>query len=137
MISYCIDELAKFKDANINYEKVNCLNDLLAELLCKSFETLCKNGYLKEYRREQLVTNKPHGSLDIPKSVETGSLSRGNIVCKVNNLNIDNKLNQVIKAAFSILIDTNKTCSNKINSETVTRLNSYRAMLKDVSNIVV
>lgn len=137
MVSYCIDELANFKDADINYERVNCLNDLLAELLCKSFEALYKNGYLKEYRREQLITSKPHGSLDIPKSIETGSIYKGNIACKVNSLNIDNKLNQVIKAAFSILIDANKTCSSKINEKTITKLNSYKAMLKDVSNIEV
>ena len=135
MLCYCIDEMVYFKDADVDYEKLNSTNDLLASLLCTAFESLYRNGYIKEYSNEQITTDKPRGRIDIPRSIITGSIGRGQLVCNVSNMGIDTKLNRIIKASFSILIEADKTNDDKIDDDLVTRLYRYREMLRVVSDI--
>lgn len=137
MICYCVDELAYFNDAYIDYEEVNSTHDLLAELLCKSFEILYKNGYIKEYNKEQIVTDKPRGRVNIPKSVSSGHIGKAELVCNVNKIGIDSELNRIIKASFSILIETNKLIDYKINKRLIAKLYRYRDILDNVSDIQV
>ena len=137
MLCYCIDEIVHFKDAYIDYEELNGTNDLLAALLCNSFELLYRNGYIKEYNNEQIVTSKPRGRVNIPKSIEKGSIGSAKLVCNVSNMGIDNQLNRIIKASFSILIQSNKVIDNKINKNLMTKLYRYREMLYNVSDIQI
>lgn len=137
MLCYCVDELKYFETSEINYEEINGTHDLLATLLCNSFEVLYKNGYIKKYKKEQIVTDKPRGRIDIPKSITTGSIATGKLVCTVSNMDIDNKLNRIIKAAFSILISSNNIADDKISDNLMTQLYNYKQMLRKVSDIQI
>lgn len=137
MLCYCVDELAYFDDAYIDYEEINGTHDLLASLLCRSFEHLYRNGYIKDYNQEQIITNKPRGRIDIPKSVSIGQLGRAKLVCNVSNIGIDTQLNRIIKASFSILIESNKLVDDKIERNLMAKLYRYREMLDNVSDIQV
>lgn len=137
MLCYCIDELAYFDDAYIDYEEINGTHDLLATLLCKAFEHLYRNGYIKDYNQEQIITNKPRGRIDIPKSVSSGQLGKAKLVCNVSNIGIDTQLNRLIKASFSILIESNKLVDDKIDRNLMAKLYRYREMLDNVSDIQV
>ena len=137
MICYCVDELVYFEDSNIDYEDLKGTHDLLAALLCSSFETLYKNGYIKEYNKEQIVTDKPRGRVDIPRSISKGHIGKSKLDCRVSNLSIDSKLNRIIKSAFSILIDTNSRIDDKIDSKLIAKLNTYRNLLRHVSDIQI
>lgn len=137
MLCYCVDELAYFNDAYIDYEELNGTHDLLAALLCNSFELLYKNGYIKEYNKEQIITSKPRGRVNIPKSIEKGSIGSAKLVCNVSNIGIDSELNRIIKASFSILIESNKLVDDKINKNLMAKLYRYREMLDNVSDIEI
>lgn len=137
MLCYCVDELVYFNDAYIDYEELNGTHDLLAALLCNSFELLYKNGYIKEYNKEQIITGKPRGRVNIPKSIERGSIGSAKLVCNVSNIGIDSKLNRIIKASFSILIESNKLVDDKINKNLMAKLYRYREMLDNVSDIEI
>lgn len=137
MLCYCVDEIEHFKNACIDYEELNGTNDLLAALLCNSFELLYKNGYIKEYNKEQIITGKPRGRVNIPKSIGKGSIGSAKLVCDVNNIGIDSELNRIIKASFSILIESDKLVDDKIDRNLMTKLHRYREMLDNVSDIEI
>ena len=137
MLCYCVEELSYFKDAYIDDEEINGTNDLLATLLCRAFELLYKNGYIKDYNQEQVVTDKPRGRLNIPKSVSSGQLGRAKLVCNVSNIGIDTRLNRIIKSSFSVLIESDKANDDKMNRNLKAKLYRYRGMLDNVSDIQV
>ena len=137
MLCYCVDELAYFNDAYIDYEEINGTHDLLASLLCKAFELLYKNGYIKDYNQEQIITNKPRGRINVPKSVSSGQLGKAKLVCNVSNIGIDTQLNRIIKASFSILIESNKLVDDKIDRNLMAKLYRYREMLDNVSDVQI
>ena len=137
MICYCVEELSYFKDAYIDDEEINGTNDLLATLLCRAFELLYKNGYIKDYNQEQVVTDKPRGRLNIPKSVSSGQLGRAKLVCNVSNIGIDTQLNRIIKASFSVLIESDKANDDKMNRNLKAKLYRYIGMLDNVSDVQV
>lgn len=134
MICYCVEELEYFDDSDIDYEDIEGTHDLLAKLLVKSFEQVVKNGYLLRFVRNEIVTDRPHGNIDIVKSYKTGSYARGRLSCDVNEININIELNQIVKAAFNILIDINRRLDKKISDDLVQKLNYYRTFLRDVDN---
>ena len=135
MICYCVDELRYFDDSLIEQEEIKGTHDLLAKLLIYSFEMLYKNGYLKKYRRETVITDKPYGNIDIAESVRTGVYDQGSLICNVDTLDLDNKINQIIKSAFTVLIESNNIIEDKISDELLTKLYYCRNKLKRVSNI--
>ena len=137
MLCYCVEELSYFKDAYIDDEEINGTNDLLATLLCRAFELLYKNGYIKDYNQEQVVTDKPRGRLNIPKSVSSGQLGRAKLVCNVSNIGIDTRLNRIIKSSFSVLIESDKANDDKMNINLKAKLYRYRGMLDNVSDVQV
>lgn len=137
MISYCVDELRYFEDGLIDVEDLNNTNELLATMLINSFEIIYRNGYIKKYKRETIITDKPHGKINIAKSLQLGVYNKGKLVCEVDTLNINNKLNQVIKLAFSLLINSNKVTEDTISNELMTKLYKCREKLREVQNIQV
>lgn len=135
MLCYCVDELQYFNDGLIDQENITGTHDLLAQLLINSFDILCRNGYIKKYRRDTIVTDKPHGRIDIAESIKTGNYSQGKLVCSVDSMDKNNIINQIIKLSFRVLIETNNVIDDKISEELLTRLYYCIGMLKDVDNI--
>ena len=137
MLCYCIDELQYFKENLIKQEDVTGTHDLLAQLLVNSFELLYRNGYIKKYRSETITTSRPHGRLDIAESICTGAYAKGNLLCHIDTLDSNNKINQIIKAAFNVLILSNSKIDEKISESIMASMYKYRDMLKHVDNIEV
>lgn len=137
MLCYCVDELQYFNESLIKQEEITGTHDLLAQLLVNSFELLYRNGYIKKYRRETIQTDKPHGRIDIAESIRTGAYSKGKLVCHVDTLDTNNKINQIIKSAFNVLIDSNNIIEDKINETLLTQLYRYREVLKHVDSIEI
>ena len=135
MICYCVDELKYFSEDLIQQEEIKGTHDLLAQLLINSFEILYRNGYIKRYRQETIVTDKPYGKIDIPESIRTGNYEQGKLVCIVDTMDINNKLNQIIKAAFTVLIESNNIIDDKISDKLLSKLYYFRDMLKGVDSI--
>lgn len=137
MICYCVDELKYFDDSLIKQEEIKGTHDLLAQLLINSFEVLYRNGYIKKYRHETILTDKPHGRIDIAESLRTGSYKQGKLVCNIDTMDINNKINQIIKSAFTVLIESNNIIDDKISDSLLTQLYYCRDKLKSVENITI
>lgn len=135
MICYCVDELKYFNEDLIEQEEIKGTHDLLAQLLINSFEILYRNGYIKKYRQETIVTDKPYGKIDLAESIRTGNYAHGKLVCTVDIMDINNKLNQIIKAAFTVLIESNNIIDDKINDKLLSQLYYCRDRLKGVDSI--
>lgn len=135
MICFCPDELIYFDEALIDNEDINGTHDLYAMLLCSSFEILIRNGYIRKYTNEEISTTKPYGRLNIAKSIQTGAYNKGQMICNVDKLNINNKINQIIKSTFTILIESNNIIDEKISDKLIAKLKLYKDMLKQVDDI--
>lgn len=141
MLCYATKYLNKLEFADADVEDVQGTHDMLAYLLCKAFELLIKNGYIKEYDIVEVITDHPDGEIDIQKSMELGVYAEGKLVCKQNKLVIDNIYNQYIKAAINLLltmsnslVDVDKQ-SKTFNSNIIRKLKSYRNILSKVSHL--
>lgn len=135
MVAYCVEELKYFDESLIDYESLSGTHDLLAVLLCKSFEYLYRSGCLRQYNKKTIVTDKPRGKIDIQKSKQQGLYQQGKLICTITKLNMDTELNRIVKAAFYVLISSNSVIQDKINNKYLTLLDNYRLMLKEVSTI--
>lgn len=135
MLCYCIDELKYFKPAYIEKEDISCVNDLLAALLCNSFEVVYRNGILRKYNKVKLQTTKPRGKINVPKSISNGVYAKGKLACTVTNFVIDNDINRIIKSTFNILINSNYKSDDKINKDLLRRLHNYRQEFKNVKDV--
>lgn len=137
MIGYCVDELQYFNDSLIDVEDIKSTQDLLAKLLVKSFKVVYNNGYIRKYSQKSIITNKPHGKLNIVKSITSGEKQKGKLICEIDSLDINNKLNRIIKSAFNLLIETNNRISDKMDNKTLTELYYNRDLLNGVDAIEV
>lgn len=135
MICYCVEELEYFDDSEIDYEKVTGTHDLLAQLLVNSFEKILINGYTNRYTGEEIITDKPYGIINIEKSYQTGEYGQGRLICEISKYNENNYENQIIKAAFNLLLDANEKLDSPISDDLNVKLNRYRNKLNNVDNI--
>lgn len=135
MICYCVEELEYFDDSEIDYEKVTGTHDLLAQLLVNSFEKILINGYTNRYTGEEIITDRPYGIINIEKSYQTGEYGQGRLICEISKYNENNYENQIIKAAFNLLLDANEKLDSPISDDLTVKLNRYRNKLNNVDNI--
>ena len=135
MLCYATKYLNKLEFADADIEDVQGTHDMLAYLLCKSFELLIKNGYIKEYDIIEVITDHPDGEIDIQKSMELGVYAEGKLVCRQNKLVIDNIYNQYIKAAINLLLTLSNDLKTPINSRLIYKLRIYKDVLDKVSHL--
>lgn len=135
MICYCVEELEYFDDSEVDYEKVTGTHDLLAQLLVNSFEKILINGYTNRYTGEEIITDRPYGIINIEKSYQTGEYEQGRLICEISKYNENNYENQIIKAAFNLLLDANEKLDSPISDDLTVKLNRYRNKLNNVDNI--
>lgn len=137
MLCYCIEEFENMDYFDIDNEDISGTHDLLAALLISAFEHLNKYGYIRRYVEKEIITDKPYGDIDIQESMELGTYGEGRLACRVNVLDINNKYNQIIKAANNILIKTNNAITDKINKNLLTKLYMIDNQLYDVDSLDV
>lgn len=135
MICYCVEELNYFEEADISYEDIKGTHNLLAKLLINTFNKVYSQGYIKKFIKEEIITDKPYGEINIVKSIETGVYGQGKLVCSVDKLDIDNKYNQIIKAAFNLLIMTDGNIDSPIDRRLMLELIRCKSLLNKVSDI--
>lgn len=103
MLAYAVEELARAKIGNIDFESCKSLDDLLAALMCNAIQLLNSNNYLSEYNNVRDITDKPQGNILINESYDTGEYAHGRLVCEYFKLNINSIQNRVIKSAIQYL----------------------------------
>jgi 5-methylcytosine-specific restriction endonuclease McrBC regulatory subunit McrC len=106
MLCYAVDEFsAMTRSDNISYENIETTADLFGELLDQTFLIVYNEMVFRQYSLKNYNTNRPRGRLNIEKSYATGVIGKGQINCNVFSFNIDNQLNQAVKAGFLSLLN--------------------------------
>lgn len=137
MMCYAIDELKNFEYEDIDTEDVEGVNDLLAKLLIASVEQLINYGLFRNYEDTGIITSKPFGRIDIAKSYNLGTIPKGELYCDVTLMDINNKYNQIIKAALQIMVECNFKSKDKIRKELVNNLRYLHSEFNQVDDIEV
>lgn len=132
MLAYAVDSIADLDIGDVDLEDVQGTNELLAVLLNTAYERLLNYDLDTDYHSEELLSDRPYGKLNLVKSYETGAISQGKIYCGVNTEDINSIYNQVIKAAFNILLEYDAKAA--INSEKCDRI-SVKNLHKLNSNL--
>ena len=100
-LSYCVDELEPIANKNIGYEKVSNLLDLLGTLLVESFSLAYKDElYNNEVFINDILDN-PYGRINWAESFTQGVYPTGKLDCNIIKHNINNLVNQTIKATIN------------------------------------
>lgn len=142
MIAYDIESLAYLDPGKISSEDIKGFNDLLATMLCTSYESLM-DDLDKEFTSTELLSTRPYGKIDLEKSYKTGVISRGQMYCDVNTEDNNSIYNQVIKATFRLIRDctgVSKGCIKRIdkNIKTLSDVDDieiYRELLDHITGI--
>ena len=152
MLAYAVDSIADLDLGDVDLEDVQGTNELLAVLLNTAYEKLLNYDLDTDYHSEELLSDRPYGKLNIIKSYETGAISQGKMYCGVNTEDINSIYNQVIKAAFNILLEYNaKAVINnrkaeeqrtdkkydRISSKNLHKINSNLETLQTVDDIEI
>lgn len=132
-LNYCDNAVNELEDNIVDFEEINGLYDILATLLNIYFDELYNRGYLKNYERQTILTDRPKGKIDIVKSYTTGVIYTNRMYCSVDNITIDNKYTRIIKAAFVCLLQTKSI----IKQDIVNKVAYNMQILHDVQDIVV
>lgn len=78
--------------------------NLYARLISVLCEPLIKQGFTKEYLSESLEVNGIKGKLDISLTLKSGKLFFGKTICESDSYNLNNPLNQTIKASIIAIL---------------------------------
>lgn len=141
MLIYCYDEKIDMNDQDIEEESIDDFDDILdvlSEAMCNEIRVLIDKGLFKQYNKHQIVTQKPRGRIDIVKSYQTGSIASQKLYCVINEKDISNEINIVIKTAIQrcLTISRKKRVQNQIKDKNGnrTRLDKYIRRLTYYNN---
>lgn len=142
MIAYDIESLAYLDPGKISSEDIKGFNDLLATMLCTSYESLM-DDLDTEFTSTELLSTRPYGKIDLEKSYKTGVISRGQMYCDVNTEDHNSIYNQVIKAAFRLIrgcTGVSKGCIRRIDKDIKTLsdvddIEIYKELLDHITGI--
>lgn len=150
MLAYAVDSIADLDLGDVDLEDVHGTNELLAVLLNTAYERLLNYDLDTDYHSEELLSDRPYGKLNLVKSYETGAISQGKIYCGVNTEDINSIYNQVIKAAFNILLEYDEKAAinnekaiehdtgkkyDRISAKNLSKINSNLDTLQSVDDI--
>lgn len=137
MLAYSVDFINDLDTGDIDIEDTNGTNELLATLLCITYERLLNTELETDYHSIEMLSDKPYGKLNIIKSYKTGVISRGSLFCDINTEDINSIYNKVIKAAFNILLAYNKISRDKMREKTVNRIVNNLDTLRSIDDIEI
>lgn len=103
MLVYSIDEL-KYIDINSigSYGGIGSLNDILSNLLVEAYKRIEIKE--REYKREERVSNKPSGRIDIYKSIVGGRYGKGEVYYRRSKFSEDIDIHRILKCVVLLLL---------------------------------
>ena len=127
------NKLTESKNQSENYMQ---LLDFQADILCGCTKDMLNNGLLNKFNSHLIETDRPRGSIDIQYQAKKGLLGKANLVCKVNQVDINTHCNMIIKAAINRLLILNRLYKNhEIQNKNIRRLRYFKDLLYDVNDI--
>lgn len=104
MLSYTFDTLNNKSYNNCATEEYDSMNDLFASILIKGIKTQLKRGLIREYNQTDDVTHNIRGKIDIAGSVRANYTVTQKYACSYDELTINSKPNQILKATLKMLV---------------------------------
>lgn len=130
------DKLIESKKDKEDFEDIRSLLDFSADILIEKLKETVELGLLRKFNSRIVQTERPRGTIDIQKSISTGAFGKFEMVCRINQMDINTKCNQVIKAAINRLLLTDKRMGgNLIQPERIRKLRYFREMLRNIKDI--
>lgn len=129
MLSYTFDTLNNKCYSKCGEEEYKNLNDLFSSILIKGIKTQMKRGLIREYNSVEDVTHNLRGRIDIAQTINSNFTVSQKVVCSYDELTINSKPNQIIKATLNLLIKSD------INLKLKREMKSILKSFKEVKNI--
>ncbi len=143
MLSYTLGTLNNKCYNKCADEQYQNLNDLFSSILIKGTKMQIKRGLIREYNQIDAVTSNVRGSIDITRSINSNysgmqqkvamqpKVAMQLVACSYDELTINSKPNQIIKATLKLL--SKSDIQHKFKRE----INSVLLSLKEVETINV
>lgn len=131
MLSYtfvALNNKSYTKCADENYAS---MTDLFASILLKGIKSQLKRGVIREYNQTEEITHNIRGKIDITKSINANYTVTRKLSCNYDELTIDSKPNQIIKATLKLLHKNRTSTKNK------REINSILMFFAEVSDIKI
>lgn len=103
MLAYAFKNMKRAGDTQLLAERFEHIHDFLAFILIQEVAGLMKRGLNRGYRTHTEESATPRGQIDIAQSIAAGSQTRGRMVCRSDDLNVDTPQNQALKAVLLLL----------------------------------
>ena len=88
------------KEADLEWESMGTLDDLLCSLLSAGVDHLRRTGFHKEYRSEAGELSTVRGKLDVLRSSRPEMRLRKRVLCEYDEYDADNQFNRILLATL-------------------------------------
>lgn len=134
MLSYTFVTLNNKSYNKCAVEEYKTMVDLFASILIKGIKSQFKRGVIRDYETINEVTHNVRGKIDIQSSINANYSITQKYACEVDELTINSKPNQMLKATLKLLLKSN--VSPKIKREIKSILMIFSSVRDvNVSNI--
>lgn len=116
MLSYAFEVLKQKNYERIQTENFNHIENLFAAIIDSALSQLLKQGLYKEYVIKQDSLKTLRGKINLRETSKLRAKRENALVCKFDELSLDNSLNQIIKTTVSILRKNSEVDSKIKNS---------------------
>lgn len=131
MLSYAFETLNNKSYSKCSTENYSNITDLFASILIKGIKSQLKRGLIREYNNTDDVTHNIRGKIDIQNSINANYTISQKLACSYDDLTINSKPNQILKATLKLLNKSN------ISSKTRRDINSILIIFDTVHDINV
>lgn len=116
MLSYAFKVLKQKNYEKIQTENFDHIENLFAAIIDNALSQLLKQGLYREYANKQESIKTLRGKIELGETIKIRTKKENGLVCKFDELSLDNSLNQIIKTTVSILRKNNEVDSKIKNS---------------------
>lgn len=136
MLLFNYKELSGRRFKHFSIENLKTIDSLYAKILAYWTISKFKEGVYKEYvTYEDMVESSPKGQINFAQTIITQSLSRGEMICTYDELDDNNRLNQILKGIL-IYLQNNADVdedTNRIITDTLLKYSNITDI--DINNI--
>lgn len=113
MLSYAFRTLKEQQYRELATEEFQNTGDLMAAILAKGITVQLKRGLEREYIAQTEALPLVRGKIDISESMKAHNVYRKQLVCTYDDFSENNRMNQVIKSTFVMLLKADISKSRK------------------------
>ncbi len=106
MLAYAFQVLKQESYQRFTEETFACAENLFAAILSRGILSQVKRGLGKGYCSREEALSSPRGKIEIGRTLGQGSVGRGRLICRFEELSENMELNQILKSTALYLMDS-------------------------------